>query len=146
MKVLLDTNVVVDVLQRREPWFEDGRAIFLAVANQRIAGYITAKQAADIHFFARRQFRGEENVDQKARAVVSKLYALFGLIDTLGVDCQNALALPGNDYEDAILIASAVRAGVDCIVTRNPSHFKALALPVYSPEAFVALLAQQTDE
>ena len=144
MRALLDTNVIVDVLQRREPWFQNGRTIFLAVANKQITGCITAKQAADIHFFSRKQFRGEENVDEKARNVVSKLYALFELIDTLGIDCQNAVALPNNDYEDAILITSGVRAGVDCIVTRNPEHFKVSTVPIYSPESFVAYLAEQT--
>ena len=93
MRVLLDTNVVVDVLQRREPWFQDGAAIFRAVANKQIAGCLTAKQIADIHFFARKQFKGEENVDEKARQVVSKLLALFELTDTLAADCKNAIGV-----------------------------------------------------
>ena len=137
MRVLLDTNVIVDVLQRREPWFADGQQIFYAVANKQIIGCITAKEAADIPFFSRNQFTGEENVDAKARQVLTKLYAIFELIDTLGIDCQNAIAIENKDYEDAIMMASAVRAGVDCIITRNPEHFKQSAVPVYSPAGFV---------
>ena len=140
MRVLLDTNIVVDVLQRREPWFADGKQIFYAIANKQIIGCITAKEAADIHFFSRKQFSGQENVDAKARQVMTKLYALFELIDTLGIDCQNALAIENNDYEDAIMIESAARAGLDGIVTRNPDHFHASAVPVYSPSEFAALL------
>lgn len=133
MRVLLDTNVVVDVLQRREPWFQDGAAIFRAVANKQIAGCLTAKQIADIHFFARKQFKGEENVDEKARQVVSKLLALFELTDTLAADCKNAIGVSNGDYEDAILIQSAVRSGTNCIVTRNPAHFRPSPVPVCSP-------------
>ena len=140
MRVLLDTNIVVDVLQRREPWFADGKQIFYAIANKQIIGCITAKEAADIHFFSRKQFSGQENVDAKARQVMTKLYALFELIDTLCIDCQNALAIENNDYEDAIMIESAARAGLDGIVTRNPDHFHASAVPVYSPSEFAAML------
>ena len=75
-----------------------------------------------------------------ARQVMAKLYALFELIDTLGDDCKNALAVNNNDYEDAIMIESSKRAGVDCIVTRNPEHFGVSPVPVYSPDQFVELL------
>ena len=143
MRVLLDTNVIVDVLQRREPWFADGRQIFYAIANKQIIGCITAKEAADIHFFSRKQFVGEENVDAKARQVITKLYAIFELIDTLGIDCQNAIAIENNDYEDAIMMVSAIRAGVDCIVTRNPDHFKQSSVPIYSPAKFIEKLAEE---
>ena len=140
MRILLDTNVIVDVLQHRDPWFSDGQKIFYAIANKQITGCITAKEAADIYFFCRKQFTGEENVDAKARQIMSKLYALFELIDTLGTDCQNALAIENNDYEDAIMIESAVRSGLDNIITRNPYHFKACPIPIYSPSDFVSTL------
>ena len=101
---------------------------------------ITSANVADIHFFSRKQFTGQENVDAKARQVMTKLYALFELIDTLGIDCQNAIAIENNDYEDAIMIESAVRSGLDCIVTRNPEHFKVSPIPVYSPSEFAQKL------
>ena len=143
MRVLLDTNVIVDVLQRREPWFPDGQTIFYAIANKQITGCFTAKQAADIHYFSRKQFTGQENVDAKARQVMTKLYALFELVDTLGIDCQNAIAIDNNDYEDAVMIESAVRSGLDCIVTRNPEHFSVSPIPVYLPSEFVQQLSTQ---
>lgn len=140
MKVLLDTNVVLDVLQGRQPWAKDGQQIFYAVANNQIIGCITAKQAADIHFFSRKQFTGEENVDAKARSVLARLFALFELIDTLAVDCQNAIAINNGDFEDAIMIATAQRSHLDGIITRNPDHFAVSSIPVYSPAEFVTLI------
>lgn len=140
MKVLLDTNVILDVLQKRDPWFEDGKAIFLAIAAKQADGFITAKEAADIHFFARRQFKGEENTDKKARKILSDLLSLFEIVDTLGEDCLNAFGIENNDYEDAIMIASAQRANIDLIVTRNTAHFAPSSIPVYSPADFVKLL------
>lgn len=142
MRVLLDTNVIVDVLQRREPWFSDGQKIFYAVANNLITGCITAKEAADIHFFSRKQFTGQKNVDALARQVMTKLYALFDIVDTLGIDCLNAIAIENNDYEDAIMIESAMRAKIDCIVTRNGEHFKPATIPIYSPAEFASKLSE----
>ncbi len=140
MRVLLDTNVIVDVLQQREPWCKSGKAIFLAIANQQITGCITAKEAADIHFFSRKQFSNEENVDEKARQVLSKLFTLFEVVDTLAEDCKNALAFPNNDYEDAIMIESAKRERIDCIITRNVEHYKLSPIKVYTPDEFVGMI------
>ena len=143
MRAILDTNVVVDVLQRREPWFQDGAVIFRAIANKQVTGCLTAKQIADLHFFSRKQLTGEENVDARARQVVGKILSLFELIDTLGIDCQNALGINNGDYEDAILIESAARAGVEYIVTRNPAHYKTSSVQVYSPAEFVRFIGRQ---
>ena len=143
MKVLVDTNVIVDVLQRREPMFFFGQEIFRAVASKQIEGFITTKQAADIHFFARKQFKGQTDVDAKARDVMGRLFSLFGLVDTLGIDCQAALHIRNNDYEDAMMIAGALRFGVDCIVTRDAKHFRNILLPVYAPDEFAGRFLRQ---
>ena len=140
MKVLLDTNVILDVLQKRSPWFDDAKEIFLAVATKQIDGFITAKEVADIHFFSRKQFKGEESIDTKVRKIISGILALFGIVDTLGEDCQNALGIENNDYEDALMIISAKRAGINYIVTRNTEHFEQSPVPVCTPADFVKLL------
>lgn len=140
MRVLLDTNVIIDVLQNREPWCISGKAIFLSVARKEFSGCITAKEAADIHFFAKKQFKGEENVDNKARQILIKLFSLFEIIDTTESDCKNALSFPNNDYEDAIMIETALRSGVDCIITRNTEHFSESPVKIYTPDEFVKII------
>ena len=142
MRVILDTNVLLDVLQNREPWAQDGITIFRAIAANQITGCITAKQIADLHFFSRKMFNGEEHVDDKARQVVGKILSLFEVVDTLAVDCQTALGINNGDYEDAILIATAARDRVDCIVTRNLEHFRESPVRVYSPGEFVEKMGQ----
>lgn len=138
MRVLVDTNVIIDVLQQRMPWSDAGNRIFLAVANQMMSGCLTSKEIADIHFFSRKQFKGAENVDEQARTIVGKLMTLFEVLDTLGEDCKKALSIRNKDYEDAIMIATAEREHIDCIITRNPEHFNAAQVPVLSPEDFLA--------
>ena len=143
MRVILDTNVLLDVLQNRMPWAENGKTIFRAIAANQITGCITAKQIADLYFFSRKMFRNEENIEEKARQIIIKILGLFESIDTLAADCQTALSIDNGDYEDAVLIAAAVRDSVDCIVTRNTRHFTDSAVPAYSPDAFIALLNAQ---
>ncbi len=140
MRALLDTNVIVDVLQNREPWYITGQKIFLAAANRRFEGCITAKEATDIHYFTRKLFQGEKNVDYRARQVISRLFSLFELLDTQGSDCQRAVLSDCPDYEDAVMIETGVRAKVDCIVTRNAGDYASSPLAVYSPSEFLTVL------
>ena len=142
MRVLLDTNIIIDVLQNREPWCVSGKEIFLSVARKEYSGCITAKESADIHFFAKKQFKGEENVDYKARQILIKLFSLFEVLDTTEEDCKNALSFPNNDYEDAIMIETALRSGVECIITRNTEHFSESPVKVYTPEEFVEVMGK----
>ena len=140
MRVLIDTNVMLDVLQNRSPWVADGTIIFHAVATRQISGYITAKQIADIHYFSRKLFSGQENADDKARQVISRILSLFILLDTLASDCREAFGINNGDYEDAMLINAAVREKMDYIITRNLEHFKDSSVPAVFPADFVTIL------
>ena len=140
MRALLDTNVIVDALQGREPWYMDAQKIFFAAVNRCFTGCITAKEATDIHYFARKMFQGEKNVDHKARQVIGGLFSLFELLDTQGSDCQRAVLSVCPDYEDAVMIETGVRTKVDCIVTRNTGDFASSPIPVYSPSEFLTFL------
>ena len=133
MRVLFDTNVIIDVLQNREPWSLDGIMLFHAVADRRIIGCITAKQIADIHFISKKQFSETDNADSKCRSIITGLLSLFELLDTLAADCQNAVFYENNDYEDAIMITTAVRCKVDCIVTRDGRRFKSAPQDILTP-------------
>ena len=139
MRAMLDTNVIVDALQRREPWARDAEEIFRAAANCRFTGCITAKACADIHYLTRRCTHSE----RIARETLNKLFVLFDLLDTAAVDCTRALASETSDYEDAVMIETAVREDVDCIVTRNLADFGHSPVEVLSPEAFLGLLARE---
>ena len=77
---------------------------------------------------------------------MTKLYTLFELTDIPGIDCQNAIAIGNNNCEGAIMTESAVRSGLDCIITGNPEHFKPSPVPVSSPSAFVQKLIPRLPE
>ena len=139
MKALIDTCVVVDVLQSREPFAADGRKLFLLAADQKFEGCITAKSATDIYYLTHRL----THEDKASRAVLGKLFVLFDVVDTAGIDCRRALPSKVSDYEDAVMIETAVRTEADCIVTRNARDYSGSPLPVYLPGEFVMRIEEQ---
>ena len=142
MRALIDTCIIIDALQAREPFAEDAQQIFLAVANKRVMGFLTAKSASDIYYITHRHTHN----GQDTRRVLSTLFSLFELLDTAGMDCRRAISSELTDYEDAMMVETALRCGVDCIVTRNLKDYEKSAVPVYSPPAFLARIEEDTGE
>lgn len=142
MRALIDTCIVIDVLQNREPFAADAQQIFLAVANKRVVGFLTAKSAADIYYITHRHTHN----DRDTRKVLSTLFNLFELLDTAGMDCRRAISSDLTDYEDAMMSETALRCGVDCIVTRNLRDYEKSPVQVYSPSAFLTAIEEDTRE
>ena len=142
MRVLLDTCVVVDFLQKREPFAQDALSLFRAAATQEFSGYITAKSATDIFYLSHRATHSNE----QSRILLQRLLDLVGMLDSLGADVRLALLAECADFEDAVMIETAKRSGIDCIVTRNIKHYAGASIPVYEPAEFLRLLASEKKE
>ena len=136
MRALIDTCVIVDALQSRDPFCADAQKIFLAVANRWFDGCITAKSSADIYYLAHRTTHS----DTETRKILAKLFALFDLLDTTAMDCRRTLSSKMTDYEDAVMAETALRSGCNCIVTRNLKDYKNASIPSYSPSDFLQLI------
>lgn len=128
MRVLLDTNVVLDVLLQREPWVKESKAIWQASDEGRIIAYILASALTDIFYIARR-LAGRE----KAREAVHTCLEAFEILPVDRQALEAAEALSGNDFEDNLQMACAGIAGLDAIVTRNKDDFKHASVPVLTP-------------
>jgi len=139
MRILIDTCVVIDALQNREPWSKDAQTLFLMTANRDFDGFISAKSVTDIYYLMHRSTHS----DKDTREVLNRLFKLFGLVDTAGNDCRFALSSDVTDYEDAVMIESAVRSQMDCIVTRNVKDYSKSAIPVFTPEELIQKLETQ---
>ena len=137
MRVLIDTCVIIDALQSREPFKENAEKIFLHAANQSFDGFITAKSVTDIYYLTHRLTHS----DSKTRKILSNLFVLFDLLDSTGLDCRKAISSNMTDYEDAIMAETALRSKMDCIVTRNLKDYMHSPVPIYSPDDFLSLLS-----
>ena len=142
MKVLIDTCVIIDALQNREPFSKNAQDIFLLAANRRIDAFITAKSVTDIYYLMHRVTHS----DKDTRNVLSRLFVLFGLSDTVGTDCRYALSSDVSDYEDAVMIETAARTQMDAIVTRNTKDCSKSAVPVLTPEELIQKISEETEE
>ena len=142
MRVLFDTCVILDALQGREPFREDAEKLFLAVANERINGTLTAKSITDIYYLTHRLTHS----DQRTREILMNLLSLFDLVDTTGNDIRQALLSEISDYEDAVMVEAAVREELDCIVTRNQHDFRKAACKVLSPVELLKMLTEDEKE
>jgi predicted nucleic acid-binding protein len=136
MRVLIDTCVIIDALQSRAPFAEAAQKIFLYSANKQFEGYITAKASTDIYYLTHRLTLS----DVETRKILSKLYTLFHLLDTTSLDCKKAISSEISDYEDAIMVETAIRSEMDCIVTRNVKDYAKALITVYEPDALITLL------
>lgn len=139
MKVLIDTCVVMDFLQKREPFAEAAKNIFRAAALDQFLGYITAKAATDIYYLTHRFTRS----DKESRHKLNQLLSLVGLLDTSAEDIFHAISSDVTDFEDAVMIETARRTQVDCIVTRNTKDYAKSQISVYTPDDFMKNLSKE---
>lgn len=136
MRALIDTCIIIDALQSRTGFEKDAQNIFLAAANNAFLGYITAKAVTDIYYLTHRYTHS----DNASREMLNKLFSLFDVLDTSGIDCCNAVRSPVSDFEDAVMIETAIRCEMDCIVTRNTEDFLKSQVPVLTPREFLEKL------
>ena len=96
MKVLIDTCVIVDILQKREPFYHAAMDILLSVSNRKCVGILTAKSITDIYYILQKNIQSKKDV----RKLIRMLFTLFEIVDTFSTDCELALDSPMKDYED----------------------------------------------
>ena len=138
MKILVDTNVILDALTSRAPWNKHAEQIFILAANRQMDMYLTASSATDIYYLLRKHLHSTET----AKQMLGKLYTLAGILDVCREDCIEALTSPINDYEDAVSERIACRNIVDYIVTRNLKDYQTTNMHVVSPDDFLAIMSK----
>ena len=139
MKILLDTNVIIDALTSREPWNKSAEKIFLMGANHIVDMYITASSATDIYYLLKKFVKDTAGSKQ----IMSKLYSLIGILDVTAANCVEALASPISDYEDAVVEKVAASKEMDYIVTRNIKDYQEGTVKVILPDDLISMLEEE---
>jgi predicted nucleic acid-binding protein len=128
LRVLLDINILLDALLQRLPWHAEADAILRAAGRGEVTCATTTLSLATLFYVGRKVVGGT-----RARAAIRNYLATFAILPIDKQTLVDADALPGADFEDNILIAAAVTAGVDAIITRNVSDFSHSPIPVWDP-------------
>lgn len=132
MKVLFDTNVILDVLLDRTPFFESSVRVVALAEKGEVEGWICGTTVTTIYYLLAKQLTSVE-----ARKHVRKLLKIFNVSVINRIVLEDALDLNFNDYEDGVLYQSAVHAHLEVIVTRNEKDFGKSEIPVFSPSVFL---------
>lgn len=128
MKVLVDTNIVLDVLCNRPDFVDHALQVFRYCEANQITGYLSALSVPNIVYIMRKELDSE-----KIREILNKLTAIFTVVDLRRQDLMKAAQLPFSDYEDALQAVCAQRIKADYIVTRNIKDFKNSPVPAVKP-------------
>ncbi|MDA2920531.1 PIN domain-containing protein [Desulfobacterota bacterium AH_259_B03_O07] len=135
MRILFDTNVILDVLLLRQPYEVEATKLVASVERSEINGVICANSITTIYYLINKAVGREIAINS-----VNSLTMMFDVVPVNKIVLQNALKSKFLDFEDAVLNESAVNSGVDGIVTRNPKDFKSSTLPIYNPKELITVL------
>ena len=134
MELLIDTNVVLDVFLKREPFFAmSDRAITLSRRYSDINSFISASTVTDIYYIAYKNLKNHQVV----RNHFKKFFEFVGVVNVTADDIHDTFALNWKDFEDSVQYSVAKSNHFDAIVTRNMEGFDADdAVKIFTPEKF----------
>lgn len=133
MKILIDTNIILDVMCNRKDFVEDALKVFRFCETRRLTGCISALSIPNIVYIMRKQLDRE-----KIKEVLVTLTSLFSVIELKESDLLKATDMNFSDYEDAVQAVCAMRIKADYIVTRNVKDYKNSKVPAVTPAELFA--------
>ncbi|MEW6285392.1 MAG: PIN domain-containing protein [Chloroflexota bacterium] len=134
-RVLIDLNVILDVLQKREPFYETSARLLALVETGQADGYVAAHSMMTLFYLI-----SKDRSVADARAVLTSLLQFLKVASIDHSAIERALTLDYRDYEDAVQMIVALQLKLDCIVTRNVKDYSPALLPVLQPVEFLANL------
>jgi len=139
MKAIIDTNIIIDAITAREPFWKISQDVVRSVSKKEFNGALTTSTITDIYYIANKYLKDKEKTSNE----VKKLFVLFDIITVTKEDCLKAFDTRIKDYEDSLLFICAMKWNADLIVTRNLSDFSNSAIPAITPEQFLENLSQK---
>jgi predicted nucleic acid-binding protein len=135
LKVLFDTNIVLDVLLDREPFSTSAALLFSKVEKGELSGYLCSTTGATVHYLIHKVLGNPQ-----AQKHVGNLLSLFEIAPVNRAVLEGALRSRFEDFEDAVIHEASIHAGVEALVTRDSGGFKRATIPVYSPDELLRVL------
>ncbi|MBR0457863.1 MAG: PIN domain-containing protein [Victivallales bacterium] len=127
-RIFLDTNILLDVLLKREDFYQESAVLFNACETQEVQGEIASISVNNVYYMMRHHY-GRKTAQQS----IPLLLGIFQVIPGDARVFHLATHLETGDYEDGIQLASAITGKASCLFTRNPRDFSKDYLPVLHP-------------
>ena len=135
MRLLIDGNIILDVLQNREPHVVDSAKIWKLCETDQAEGYVSGLTFSNLVYIMRKELSPE-----KINEVFKSLGLIFRFTDLTVSDLAKAAEQQWDDFEDALQAATAERIHADNIITRNVKDFKQSKIVAFTPTEFLARL------
>ena len=119
MRILIDTCVILDLLIERKGANEAENVLNSCATNKNI-GYVTAKSCCDLYYVLRKEYHSKEIAIDKMK----KILLILDILDTSATDINNAFDNEVKDYEDAVMVETALRNNIEAIITNNIKDYK----------------------
>jgi hypothetical protein len=136
MNVLLDSNIALDEIMRRLPFYERATDIISLAKLGRFTAFLSASAVTDTYYIACRILKDE-------KLVMSRLKVLLETVDiaaVTGADLRRAIYLDWADFEDCVQYTAGESLAVSYIITRDANGYAASNIPVVSPEKFLDMI------
>ncbi len=138
MKILIDTNIILDVLLKREPFYCDAVKVLNLSEKKGINLFVSASAITDIYYIANQALRNRIEI----KSLLLKLLKIVSVASVSENMIKNALELPWKDFEDSVQYSVALLQEMDGIVTRNPKDYKEAVLSIWKPEELLQITYQ----
>ena len=132
MKLFLDTNVLLDIFMRREPYYDASAQVVYACERGQFTGGFTTLSACNIVYALRKQIGNEQTIE-----AMRQLVRIIEPIGTSVASLLQSLENPQTDFEDTIQSRCALEWNADSIITRDKSGFASCTIPVLTPSDFL---------
>ena len=137
MRVLIDTNVILDILQNRQPFFKDSyNAVQFAL--KKCSVYISATTVTDAVYITRKAFNN--SLDQKK--ALTEFFSQFRVCAVKNKQLKQAFSSSMSDFEDAVQVYCAKSHHVSYIITRNTKDYKLSPVKAIEPADFNTLIGK----
>lgn len=141
MRILFDTNVILDLMLARRPHDRAARSLASLVARDEMIGFVGATTVTTIFYIASKHIGAGS-----ARETLAKLLKVFRVAPVTDAVVRDALASSFDDFEDAILHEAGIAVGVEGIVTRDALGFRRASCTVHTPDGLLASVAGEKPE
>lgn len=135
MRLMIDTNIFLDVMAKREPFFADSKAVLELCESKKVYGFLSASSATDIFYLVRRQLHSVE----LAYKALGSVLDIAKVLAVTNEDVLNAYIQRSPDFEDCLMATCAKANKCDAVVTRNKKDFLNFGITLYSPDELLKL-------
>lgn len=135
-KVLVDTNIILDFMLQRQPFYDKSEKVIALCEEKKINGYVTTSILMDLHYIIKRITHSNADADM----AINEITKVFNVIDISKKDIENSILEHSRDFEDFVIQNCCNRNSIDYIVTRNTKDFVGRKTKIVEPSQLLDII------